>query len=55
MCNEDLDFVKAKFKEGAVSSYITYNSKVSQNISNNEFITLQNISKKRRLDYSEIW
>ena len=32
MSNEDLDFVKAKTKEAALSSYRTYINNVSQNL-----------------------
>ena len=53
LSNEDLNFVKAKTKEAALSSYRTYNSNVPQNLSNDEFIALQNLSE--RLDYSKIW
>ena len=51
--NEDLDFVKAKTKEAAISSYRTYNNNVALNLSNYELIALQNLSEKR-LDHSEI-
>ena len=49
LSNEDLDFVKAKYKEEALSSYRTYNNNVPQNLSNNEFIALQNLSKNKDL------
>ena len=41
--SEDLDFVKTKTKEIAVSSYRTYHD-VAQYLSNDEFIALQRIS-----------
>ena len=49
LSNEDLDFVKAKYKEEALSSYRTYNNNVPPNLSNNEFIALQNLSKNKDL------
>ena len=49
MSNEDLDFVKAKTKEAALSSYRSYNSNVPQNLSYKEFTALQNLSKNKHL------
>ena len=49
MSNEDLDFVKAKTKEAALSSYRSYNNNVPQNLSKEEFIALQNLSKNKDL------
>ena len=49
MSNEDLDFVKAKTKEAALSSYRSYNSNVPQNLSYKEFTALQNLSKNEDL------
>ena len=49
LSNEDLDFVKAKYKEETLSPYRTYNNNVPQNLSNNEFIALQNLSKNKDL------
>ena len=40
LSNEDLDFLKANIKESTLSSYQTYNNKVSQNLSKYEFIAL---------------
>ena len=45
LSNEDLDFVKAKTKEAALSSYRSYNNNVPQNLSKEEFTALQNLSK----------
>ena len=42
--NKDLDFVKAKTKEAALSSYRSYNNNIPQNLSKEEFIALQNLS-----------
>ena len=47
MSNEDLDFVNAKIKEAALSSYRSYN--MSQNLSKEEFMALQNLSKNKDL------
>ena len=44
LSNEDLDFVKAKTKEAALSSYRSYNNNIPQNLSKEEFIALQNLS-----------
>ena len=41
LSNEDLDFVKAKTKEEAISSYRSYNNNVPQNLSEEKFIALQ--------------
>ena len=49
LSNEDLDFVKAKTKEAALSSYRSYNNNVPQNLSKEEFIALQNLSKNKDL------
>ena len=49
MSNEELDFVVAKTKEVALSSYRSYNNNVTQNLSWEEFIALQNLSKNKDL------
>ena len=49
MSNEDLDFVKAKTKEAALSSYRSYSNNVPQNLSKEEFTALQNLSKNKDL------
>ena len=49
MSNEDLDFVKAKTKEVALSSHRSYNNNVPQNLSKEEFIALRNLSKNKDL------
>ena len=49
LSNEDLDFVKAKTKEAALSSYRSYNNYVPQNLSKEEFTALQNLSKNKDL------
>ena len=53
LSHEDLDFVKAKTKKAALSSYRPYNNNIPQNPSQEKFIALQNLSKKG-LDHSEI-
>ena len=40
-----MDFVKAKTKDMALSSYRNYNNNVPQNLSDDEFIALQNSQK----------
>ena len=49
LSNEDLDFVKTKTKEAALSSYRSYNNNVPQNLSKEEFTALQNLSKNKDL------
>ena len=49
MSNEDLDFVKAKTKEAALSSYRSYNNNMPQNLPKEEFTALQNLSKNKDL------
>ena len=40
-------FFKEKTKKVALTSYRTYNKNVPQNLSNDEFIALQNLSKNK--------
>ena len=48
--NEDLDFVKVKTKEAALSFYRYYNNNVpNNNLSKEVFIALQNLSKNKNL------
>ena len=49
MSNEDLDFVRAKTKEAALSSYTSYNNNIPQNLFKEEFIALQNLPKNKYL------
>ena len=49
LSNENLDFVTAKTKEAALSSYRSYNNNVPQNLSKEEFTALQNLSKNKDL------
>ena len=45
--NEDLDFVKTKAKETALSSFRQYNKNPQQNISKEELAALANLSKNK--------
>ena len=49
LSNKDLDFVKAKTKEVALSSYRSYSNNVPQNLCKDELIALQNLSKNKDL------
>ena len=49
LSNEDLDFVKTKTKEAALSSYRSYTNNMPQNLSKEEFIALLNLSKNKDL------
>ena len=45
LSNEDLDFVKTRTKEAALSSYRNYNNNVPQHLCKEEFLALQNLRK----------
>ena len=47
--NEDLDFAKAKTKEATTSLYITCNDNLPQNLSYDEFMALEKLSKNKDL------
>ena len=47
MSNEDLDFVKTKTKETALSSFRQYNKNPQQNLSKEELTALTNLSKNK--------
>ena len=47
MSNEDLDFVKTKTKETALSSFRQYNKDPQQNLSKEELAALTNLSKNK--------
>ena len=49
LSNEDLDFVKTKTKEAALSSYRNYNNNVPQHLSKEEFLALQNLCKNKNI------
>ena len=45
MSNDNLDFVKTKIKDAALTSFRDYNSNPPRNLLDEEFETLQNFSK----------
>ena len=47
LSNKDLDFVKIRAKEAALSSYRNYNNNVPQHLSKEEFLALQNLRKNK--------
>ena len=47
--NEDLDFAKAKTKEATLSPYKTCNNNLPQNLSYDEFMALEKLSKNKDL------
>ena len=47
LSNEDLDFVKTKTKETALSSFRQYNKSPQQNLSKEELATLASLSKNK--------
>ena len=49
LSNEDLDFVKTRTKEAALSSYPDYNNNVPQHLSKEEFFALQNLRKNKNI------
>ena len=49
LANEDLDFVKTRTKNAALSSYRNYNNNVPQNLSKEEFLVLQNLRKNKNI------
>ena len=49
MLKEDLDFVKTRTKEAALSSYRNYNNNVPQHLSKEEFLALQNLRKNKNI------
>ena len=49
LSNEDLDFVKTRTKEAALSSYRNYNNNVPQHLSKEEFLALQNVRKNKNI------
>ena len=46
---EDLDFIKTKTKDIALSSFRTYNNNVPQHLSKGEFDALKNLSQNKRI------
>ena len=49
LSNEDLDFVKTRTKETALSSSRNYNNNVPQHLSKEEFVALQNLCKNKNI------
>ena len=49
LSNEDLDFVKTRTKEAALSSYRNYNNNVPQRLSKEDFLALQNLRKNKNI------
>ena len=49
LSNEDLDFVKTKTKETALSSFRQYNKNPQQNLSKEELAALTNLSKNKNV------
>ena len=49
LSNGDLDFVKIKIKNAALSSFHFYNANVPQNLSNEELEPLDRLSKNQNL------
>ena len=49
LSNEDLDFVKTRTKEPAISSYQNYNNNVPQHLSKEESLALQNLCRNKNI------
>ena len=49
MSNEDLDFVKTRTKEAALSSYRNYKNNVPKHLSKEELLALQNLCKNKNI------
>ena len=49
LSNEDLDFVKTRIKEVALSSNRNYNNNVPQPLSKEKFLVLQNLCKNKNI------
>ena len=47
LSNKDLDFVKTRTKEAALSIYRNYNNNVPQHLSKEEFLALRNLHKNK--------
>ena len=46
---EDLDFIKTKTKDIALSTFRTYNNNVPQHLSKGEFDALKNLSQNKQI------
>ena len=53
LSNGDLDFVKIKIKNAALSSFHFYNANVPQNLSNEELESLDRLSKNQNLVFQK--
>ena len=49
LSNEDLDFVKTRTKDAALSCYRNYNNNLPRYFSNEEFLALQNLRKNKNI------
>ena len=49
LSNGNLDFVKTRTKEAALSSYRNYNNNVPQHLSKEEFLALQSLRKNKNI------
>ena len=49
LSNKDLDFIKTKIKEVALSSYWSYDKNVPQHLSKERFLALQNLSQSKNV------
>ena len=49
MSNEDLDFVKTRTKDAALSCYRNYNNNLPRYFSNEEFLALQNLRTNKNI------
>ena len=49
LSTEDLEFIKTKTKDIALSSFRTYNNNVSQHLSKGEFNVLKNLSQNKQI------
>ena len=48
LSNEDLDFLKTKVKDTALSSFRTYNANIPRNLSDGEYKAIENLSKNNK-------
>ena len=53
LSNGDLDFVKIKIKNAALSSFHFYNANVPQNLSNEELESVDRLSKNQNLVFQK--
>ena len=53
-CTEDLDFIKTRTKDIALSTFRTYNNNVPQHLSKGEFVALKNLPQNKQSIHSKI-